>query len=169
MNIFVGYIQANDDEASAVMQQRRLLSVGCDAVRVEAGRPSDLALKPVLSVVCEFLGAGDELVVPDLTHIGASPGPITAVVARLEARGASLRVLDPNVSTRERAGKILIDALGQLEAPPPPVKLPRGRRPTVDSGAIKALSARGFGPTQIARRLGVSRMTVWRKLAEQQP
>ena len=35
----------------------------------------------------------------------------------------------------------------------------------VDAGTVRALSAHGFGPTQIARRLGVSRMTVWRKLA----
>ena len=35
----------------------------------------------------------------------------------------------------------------------------------VDVGTVRALSAHGFGPSQIARKLGVSRMTVWRKLA----
>jgi len=169
VRIAVGYIRANGNDDSLALQQRQLLSVGCDTVRVESDRPPDLMFKPVLSLVCEFLGAGDELVVPDFTHLGPTPRSITSVVARLEARGASLRVLDPDVSTRDRAGRILIDALGQLEAAPAPKpdKTPRGRRPTVDAVAIRALSARGLGPTQIARRLGVSRMTVWRKLAEE--
>jgi DNA invertase Pin-like site-specific DNA recombinase len=169
VNIAIGYIQANGDEDSLALQQRQLLSVGCDTVRIEQSQPADLALKPVLGLVCEFLGDGDELVVPDLTHLGPTPGSIISIVTRLEARGASLRVRDPDVSTLDRAGRILIDALSQLEAAPAPKpeKAPRGRRPTVDAVAIRALSARGLGPTQIARRLGVSRMTVWRKLAEE--
>jgi DNA invertase Pin-like site-specific DNA recombinase len=166
MNIAVGYIQASGDDGSLAKQQHRLMSVGCDTVRVEQSQASDQTLKPVLSLVCEFLDVGDELVVPDLTHLGPSPGPITSFVARVEARGASLRVLDAGASTRNGSGRALIDVLSRIEAAAEPSKALHARR-TVDARTVWALSARGLGPSQIAKRLGVSRMTVWRKLAEE--
>jgi transcriptional regulator of acetoin/glycerol metabolism len=39
----------------------------------------------------------------------------------------------------------------------------RHRRPAANQ-EIRALQRAGVGPVEIARRLGVSRMTVWRKL-----
>jgi DNA invertase Pin-like site-specific DNA recombinase len=41
----------------------------------------------------------------------------------------------------------------------------RARRPAA-AQEIRDLQQAGIGPVEIARRLGVSRMTVWRKLKE---
>jgi DNA-binding CsgD family transcriptional regulator len=43
-----------------------------------------------------------------------------------------------------------------------PAPAPRRHRPAADE--ILELQRAGVGPVEIARRLGVSRMTVWRKL-----
>ena len=40
----------------------------------------------------------------------------------------------------------------------------RGRRKSVDEAAIRALIATGIGPTAVAFKAGVSRMTVYRVL-----
>jgi transcriptional regulator of acetoin/glycerol metabolism len=40
----------------------------------------------------------------------------------------------------------------------------RKRKGQLAADEVRALQAAGVGPVEIARRLGVSRMTVWRKL-----
>jgi DNA invertase Pin-like site-specific DNA recombinase len=162
MNIVVGYVQSNGEEAREAAEVRALLAEGCQTVRVEAARPADKLFKPVLDAVCLFLGPGDQLVAPDITHLGVAPSSAEAMLVRLEARGVRLRVLDladPEESLR----------LSQLRATPwdGPAAATRQSIRRIDPGAVRALSARGFGPSQIARKLGVSRMTVWRKLAAQ--
>ncbi len=160
MNIVVGYVQSNGDIARQAGDVRALMAVGCQTVRIEGAAAPDRVFKPVLDAVCDFLGPGDHLLVPDVTHLGTSPSSAEAFLNRLEARGARLRLLDPEALDEDlrpmptvqaiRSGTLQVQAVGA-----------RG----VDAVAVRALSDHGFGPSQIARKLGVSRMTVWRKLA----
>lgn len=62
---------------------------------------------------------------------------------------------------RGRALRAALGAVAELE--PPWTSRRRKGAPAED---IRALQAAGVGPVEIARRLGVSRMTVWRKLKE---
>ena len=160
MNIVVGYIQCDGDLARRAVRVRALAALGCQTVRVEASAAPDRAFKPVLESVCGFLGEGDELVAPDITHLGSSPRAADAFLFRLGARGARLRLLELSAAGADCApgGRL---PLGSGEAP---ALLPATGR-VVDPGTVRALSDHGFGPSQIARKLGVSRMTVWRKLA----
>jgi DNA invertase Pin-like site-specific DNA recombinase len=153
MNIVVGYVQSSGDLSRQADQVRALQSLGCQAVRVEAAEPPARLLKPVLEAVCDFLGPGDELVALDVTHLGSSPRAADAFLGRLLARGARVRLLDPGLADLELPAPVRAE---------PPAAVLSGR---IDAGTVRALSAHGFGPTQIARKLGVSRMTVWRKLA----
>ncbi len=157
MNIVVGYLQSNGDEAHVAAEVRALLAMGCQTVRTEAAEAPDKVFKPVLNAVCDFLGPGDQLVVPDITHLGSSPSSAEALLDGLEQRGARVRLLAWDDDLRFSSPR----AAPWQEAPT--VLSARGRG--VDPGAVRALSAHGLGPSQIARELGVSRMTVWRKLA----
>jgi DNA invertase Pin-like site-specific DNA recombinase len=159
MNIVVGYVQSGGDAGGQDGEVRALLALGCQTVRIEAADAPDRMFKPVLDAVCGFLGPGDQLMAPDITHLGSSPSSAEALVDRLQSRGARVRLLEPAepeeaVRSNPRTNP-WDDAPAALTA--------RGRG--VDPGAVLALSAHGFGPSQIARKLGVSRMTVWRKLA----
>lgn len=40
----------------------------------------------------------------------------------------------------------------------------KGRRPSVDPAKVRALHGEGLRPSEIARRLGIARTTVWRAL-----
>jgi DNA invertase Pin-like site-specific DNA recombinase len=97
-----------------------------------------------------------------IDHLAASSRRLLDVVDRLEARGASLHVLEPELSTDGPAGAALravLEAMARVE--PPAMR----RRPSAAAvQEICALQRAGVGPVEIARRLGVSRMTVWRKL-----
>ena len=41
----------------------------------------------------------------------------------------------------------------------------KGRPPSIDAAKVAALKAEGLGPTEIAKRLGVGRASVYRLLA----
>ena len=157
MNIVVGYVQSNGDEVREAGAIRTLLAMGCQTVRIEAAHGPDKVFKPVLNAVCDFLGPGDQLMVPDVAHLGSSPSSAEALLDRLERRGARVRLIEPDEDIRYSSRRIT----PWQEAPAALTARGRG----IDPGAVRALSAHGFGPSQIARQLGVSRMTVWRKLA----
>ena len=137
----IGYVRPTDDGIGADVAA--LKSLGCHVVRVE---DSD---------------AGDQLAVRSLDALAGSSRGLLEVIDRLETRGASLYVLECEISSQGVSGKALratLEAVARLEPAPP------ARRRGADDRDIRTPSRAGVGPVEIARRLGVSRMTVWRKL-----
>ena len=117
----------------------------------------------VLSTILGFIGEGDQLVVTRLEHLAQSTRGVLEVIDRLDARGASLFVVEPDLSSVGESGRALRAAL-EVVAAVEPAWVARRRRGAPAPEEIKALQVAGVGPVEIARRLGVSRMTVWRKL-----
>jgi DNA invertase Pin-like site-specific DNA recombinase len=153
----IGYVRPS--EADGAETSALLRAHGCQVIRTEEGA-SDAPL--VLASILEFIGQGDELVAPNLQHLGRSTRAILELIARLEQRGASLITLDPPLSSAGQGGQQLravLEAVAVLE----PIESPR-RRTRAPAHEIRALQRAGMGPVEIARKLGVSRMTVWRKL-----
>ena len=153
----IGYVRLRD--AFAAEDTATLKAQGCQVVRAEEPGADGQTLASIL----EFIGPGDELVVTRLDRLAGSGRSILEALDRLEARGACLRVLEPELSSQGVTGRALravLEAVARLE----PVALGRRRRPAAAVHEIHALQRAGVGPVEIARRLGVSRMTVWRKL-----
>ncbi len=171
VHIVIGYLQLHPGVEDASEQVAHMRALGADVVRVEDEVGGAGLLKPMLRAICDFIGPGDELITPDFRHLGESAGAVLEVARRLKARGAHLRLLEPDASTAEASGQALIRALEQLSPGSPVRPAERGRKPSrkIDPREVQALRAHGFGPSQIAQKLGVSRMTVWRKLAAQEP
>jgi DNA invertase Pin-like site-specific DNA recombinase len=165
----IGYVRLHDDHLGAdpAAETAALKALGCHVVRAEEP-PSpggdDLA---VLRSILEFIGAGDELVVGRLEHLGASGRAMLEALQALERRGASLQIVEPDLSSTGPGGSALRAALEAVAAAEP-LGAARSRRPAVAQD-IRALQRAGIGPVEIARRLGVSRMTVWRKLKAAEP
>jgi DNA invertase Pin-like site-specific DNA recombinase len=152
----IGYVRLHDVEAGD--DTAALKMIGCHVVRAE----EPLGETHVLDSILDFIAAGDQLVVSRIEHIASSSRRLLDVLDRLEARGASLFVMEPEMSTQGPAGPALravLQAMARVE--PSPV---RRRRSATAAQEIRDLQRAGVGPVEIARRLGVSRMTVWRKL-----
>jgi DNA invertase Pin-like site-specific DNA recombinase len=153
----IGYVrpgEADGTDPAAVLRAH-----DCQVIRTEDGA-SDTST--VLASILEFIGKGDELVAPNLQHLGRSTRGILELIARLEQRGASLVTIDPPLSSAGPGGRQLravLEAVAALE----PAETSR-RRTRAPAHEIRALQRAGMGPVEIARKLGVSRMTVWRKL-----
>jgi DNA invertase Pin-like site-specific DNA recombinase len=156
----IGYVRLRDE--GSTQETAALKAMGCHVVRAEEPGPSGAEDTAVLDSILDFIGAGDELVVTRLGQLGASCRGVLEVLRRLELRGATLFVLEQDLSTAgngARALRAALEAVAELEPP----GLNRRRRPA-EADEILALQRAGVGPVEIARRLGVSRMTVWRKL-----
>lgn len=159
----IGYVGLQDpDRGDPTTETAALKALGCHVVRAEepaAPGDDDFA---VLHSILDFIGDGDELVVGRLGHLGASGRAMLAALQHLERHGASLLVLEPELSSRGPGGVALRAAL-EAVAGAEPTGPGRHRRLAANQD-IRALQRAGIGPVEIARRLGVSRMTVWRKL-----
>lgn len=157
----IGYVRLRDERSGE--DTTRLKAAGCHVVRAE--EPCDLMgdESEVLASILEFIGEGDQLVVTRLEHLGGSSRSALDALDRLESRGASLHVLEPEITSIGLGGRALRAAL-QAVLSLEPSWGGRRRRGQPATDEIRALQAAGVGPVEIARRLGVSRMTVWRKL-----
>jgi DNA invertase Pin-like site-specific DNA recombinase len=157
----IGYVRLRDQGSAD--DTATLKALGCHVVRAEEpAAPLTLDDEAgVLYSILDFIGPGDQLVVTRLDHLGPSCRYALEVLDRLEQRGASLCIADPALTSDGVGGRALraaLEAVASLE----PALLARRRRP--DAREILELQRAGVGPVEIARRLGVSRMTVWRKL-----
>ncbi|WP_293907893.1 recombinase family protein [Phenylobacterium sp.] len=159
----IGYLRLRDltrlEDCGTHEDTAALKAAGCQVVRAEEpGAPGQ-----ALASIFDFIGAGDELVVTRLDRLAASGRDLLDALDRLEARGANLVVLRPELSSAGPGGVALRAALEAVTDLEPAAR--RRRRPAVAAAhEIFALQQAGVGPVEIARRLGVSRMTVWRKL-----
>lgn len=155
----IGYVRLRDEDSA--VETTTLKALGCHVVRAEEPRASGGDESAVLLSILDFVGSGDQLVVTRLDNLGSSARAILEVLERLQQRGAVLIVAEPDITSEGVGGRALraaLEAVAALE----PQSAPRRRRPAADE--ILELQRAGVGPVEIARRLGVSRMTVWRKL-----
>ncbi|WP_411288391.1 recombinase family protein [Phenylobacterium sp.] len=157
----IGYIRLRDEGSAE--DAASLKAMGCHVVRAEEPPGPEADDSGVLFSILDFIGSGDQLVVGRLDHLAHSSRSVLDVMDRLEARGASLYVVDPELCSEGDGGRTLravLEAVSTLE----PAADARRRRTAAAPQQIRALQRAGVGPVEIARRLGVSRMTVWRKL-----
>lgn len=156
----IGYVRLRDQDST--VETAKLKALGCHVVRAEEPHVAEGEESAVLLSILDFVGSGDQLVVTRLNNLGASARAILDVIERLQQRGAVLVVAEPELTSEGAGGRALRAALEAVASVEPPPAAPRRRRPAADE--ILELQRAGVGPVEIARRLGVSRMTVWRKL-----
>lgn len=130
----------------------------------------------------QFLQAGDELVVLRLDRLGRSTRDVLNLVHELDEKGASLRVLEPEVSTAGSMGRMVITILGMVadmelkfikdrqRAGIDAAKaggIYRGKKKSVDDAEIRRRINAGVSKAAVNRDLNISRMTVYRALENQ--
>ena len=158
----IGYVRLQD--AGSAEDTAHLMENGCQVVRAEEPRHILDDPSETLDSILDFISEHDQLVVVRLQHLGATASRVLDVLDRLEAQGASLLILKPVLSSLGLEGQALRVALEAVSALDPAAFRRRPRSQPAATADIRALQASGMGPVEIAKRLGVSRMTVWRKL-----
>tara|TARA_R110002049_G_scaffold83873_6_gene213432 strand:- start:1483 stop:2055 length:573 start_codon:yes stop_codon:yes gene_type:complete len=175
----IGYARVSSTSQDLEIQKAKLKAAGCEIVRAETGSGASRDGRMELATILEFLRAGDELVVHRLDRLGRSTRDVLNLVHELDAKGASLRVIEPEVTTAGDMGRMVITVLGMVadmelkfirDRQRAGIKAARsrgvykGRQKRVNNEEIRRLALQGVSKAQIARDLGVSRMTVYRAL-----
>ncbi|UIN34878.1 recombinase family protein [Methylobacterium oryzae] len=174
-----GYARVSSSSQSLAIQQEALEASGCDVIRSEKVTGTKLEGRSELETIIQFARAGDSITVTRIDRLARSVADLAAILARLEAKGVSLRVLEQPVDTSTAAGRCFLQMLSvfaefetairrerQLEgiAKAKVEGVYKGRKATIDAERIKALAAQGMGATAIAKELKVGRASVYRLL-----
>jgi DNA invertase Pin-like site-specific DNA recombinase len=179
----IGYARTStvEQEARFEAQQRELTAAGC--AKVFAEQISSVAQRGQLEAALEFVREGDVLAVTKLDRLARSMRDLLDIVARIEGKGATLRILAMNLDTGSATGKLMLNVLGSVAEFERSMMLERqregiakakaegkyaGRQPTAKrkTDDVVALHREGVGATDIAERLKIGRSSVYRVLRE---
>jgi DNA invertase Pin-like site-specific DNA recombinase len=144
---------------------------------------SSVAQREQLEAAIEYLRDGDSLVVTKLDRLARSMRDLLGIVDRIEAKGAGLRILNMNLDTSTATGRLMLNVIGSVAEFERDMMLERqregiakakaqgkyrGRAATAKAkaGEVEAMLAAGDSPTQVAKKLGIGRSSVYRAMAE---
>jgi len=173
-----------DQIAGMEAQVRHLTSVGCEKLFSE--QVSSVAERQQLNAALDYVREGDVLVVTRLDRLARSTADLLRILGALEAKGVGLRIIDfggAEMDTQSPTGRLMLTMFGALAQFERELMLARqregierakrlgryrGRVPTARAKLpeMKRLSEEGLRPPEIATRVGVSRASVYRLLAE---
>jgi DNA invertase Pin-like site-specific DNA recombinase len=102
----IGYARVSTLDQDLDGQVARLRSEGCSLIRSEKVSGASLDGRSELATILAFLRSDDELVVTRLDRLGRDTRDVLNLVHECEARGASVTVLDPHVSTKGELGHV---------------------------------------------------------------
>lgn len=181
--MLIGYARTStlDQKAGLEAQTRDLAEAGCSRIFQEEVSSVDLARREKLSEALSHARHGDTLVVTKLDRLARSVAHLMDLTAQLESRGVALRILSMGIDTATPTGKLMLTILGGVAEFEREIMLERqregiakakaagkykGRKPTARAKAEQILSLRkeGIGGTEIAKRLGIGRASVYRVL-----
>jgi DNA invertase Pin-like site-specific DNA recombinase len=172
-----GYARVSTTDQDLGLQRAALKAAGCEVIRAEKARGTKRDGRTELQTLMDFMRRGDVLVVTRIDRLARSIRDLQNIVHQLRDNGVTLKATEQPIDTSTAAGKAFLDMLSvfaefethlrrerQLEgiAAAKARGIYEGRKPTLDAAVIKQLSLRGTGPTEIARKLGISRSSVYR-------
>lgn len=176
--MIVGYARTSTVEqvAGFEAQGRDLKEAG--AMKLFSEQVSSVATRPQLEAAIDFVREGDMLMVTKLDRLARSVANLMDIVARLQAKGVALRILNLGLDTATPTGKLMLTVMGGVAEFERAMMLERqregiakakgegrykGRKPTVRVRAeeARALKAEGRSMRQIADALGISLGSVY--------
>ena len=138
--------------------------------------------RPVLEKAIEYAREGDTFVCTRLDRIARSTADLLNIVEQLQDKGVQFNLLQMDLDTSTATGKLVLTTLGAIATFERELMLERqaegiarakkegkyrGRKPTAmaKKPEVLTLKEEGWTPTQIAKKLDVSRSSVYRALA----
>lgn len=174
-----GYARVSTGDQDLAVQQAALKAAGCAVVFAEKASGSTTDARPELDRLLAILDSGDTFVVTRLDRLARSTTDLLRIAADLKVRGVHFKATEQSIDTTTPEGVLfytLLAAFGQFElairaarqkegiAAAMTKGVYKGRPPTIDASAVAKLKASGSNVTEIAKKLKISRMSVYRAL-----
>jgi DNA invertase Pin-like site-specific DNA recombinase len=180
----IGYVRTStvDQGAGFEAQIRDLQAAGAQKLFQE--QVSSVGTRPQLAACLDYIREGDTLIVTRLDRLARSTAHLLQITETIQGKSAALRILDLNLDTASATGRLMLTMIGAIAQFEREMMLERqregiakakaagryrGRAPTARRklAEIQTLKAEGVGASEIARRLGIGRASVYRLLGEQ--
>ncbi|WP_173976935.1 recombinase family protein [Magnetospirillum sp. LM-5] len=175
----IGYARVSTNDQDTSIQVAALRAAGCEIVREEKASGTSTSGRTELATVLDFLREGDVLVVTRIDRLARSIADLQTIVRTIKQKRAALQATEQPIDTATAAGKAFLDMLGvfaefetnlrrerQMEgiAKAKAEGVYRGRKPCIDAAEVRKMQSQGMGATEIAKRLGIGRASVYRVL-----
>ncbi len=178
MTVFA-YCRVSTVEQSSMLQEEATLKAYPEAVvRHEKKSGTSKAGRDILNSLLNGLETGDRLVVWKLDRLARNMGDLLAIVDIIERKGSSLEILDQRIDTSTAAGRAFLQMLGVFAEFETNIRRERqaagiakakrerpeaysGRKPSISAEEIKTLLVAGMKPDEVAKKLGISRSSVY--------
>ena len=175
-----GYARVSTADQDLTIQEEALKASGCEMIRSEKVSGTSTDGRDELNTLLEFVREGDELVVTRVDRLARSVFDLQKIVRDLKTKGVALRATEQPIDTSTPEGKCFLDMLGvfaefetslrkerQMEgiAKAKAAGKFKGRPVSIDKNRILELKASGLSATQIAKEMGISRVSVYRGLS----
>lgn len=178
MNVGYGRVSSTDQDLS--IQLEILESEKCERIFSERISGTSTAGREQLRECLAFMRPGDVLLVTRLDRLARSMVDLTRILTDLAARGIGFRcVQQAAVDTTHAQGRLMLNILGSFAEFENDLRKERqkegiakakaagvykgGRPKQITREMIEAQFAKGFGPARIAKELGCSPATVYRR------
>jgi DNA invertase Pin-like site-specific DNA recombinase len=188
-NTRIGYARVSTEDQNLDLQRDALTKAGCSPIYEEKisgkGTGGD---RPEWTQCLKALRPGDTLVVWRLDRLGRSLSDLVGIVAALETREVGFLSLTENIETGNAAGKLIFHVFASLaefernlirERTRAGLDAARargrfgGRKPKLDAKQTREIRALLRDPqvkvTDVARRYGVSRTTIYKSVGIVEP
>ena len=178
-----GYARVSTTDQDLTIQEEALTAAGCKTIRSEKVSGTSREGRQELATLLEFIRAGDTLVVTRFDRLARSLDDLQGIVKILRDKGAHLRATEQQVDTSTPAGTAFLQMLGVFAEFETNIRRERqmegiakakakgvytGRKPSIDAAEVRRLrDQEGMGATEIARKLGIARTSVYRVLQQQ--
>ncbi len=174
-----GYARASSEDQDCAIQEAALRAAGCTIIRSEKKSGTTMDGRTELATLLDFIRGGDTLMVTRIDRLARSVADLEKIASTLKQTGAFLRATEQPVDTSTAAGTAFFQMLGvfaqfetalrrerQMEgiAKAKAAGIYKGRKPTVDAAAVRSLRDQGLGGSEIAKKLGIGRASVYRAL-----
>lgn len=178
----IGYARVSTNEQHAELQLAALHEAGCERIFTDYGVSGASASRPELEAMLNHLRDGDTVVIWKFDRLGRNTRNMLELIEKIESKGCNFESLTEKIDTSGPMGKALLTimaAFSQLERDQLRERTMaglaearknnrHGGRPRKaddeDIADAKKWKAEGTRVLKIAKRLGVSRATVYRYL-----
>lgn len=183
--MLIAYARTSTIEQAAGLEAQLAALTTASCAKVFREQTSAIGPRLQLEAALDFVRQGDTLIVTKLDRLARSVADLLAIIARLDTKGVSLRILDfggSAIDTKGPTGKLLLTLVGAIGEFERELMLERqrhgiaaakaqgkykGRAPTARNKAPEIVKRRAAGdtPKAIAEALKISRASVFRVLA----
>ncbi|SEO48636.1 Site-specific DNA recombinase [Nitrosospira multiformis] len=180
--MFIGYARVSTTDQNPALQLEALKSAGCERIFTDEGISGGAIKRPALDKALAALKSGDVLIVWKLDRLGRSLSHLIQITKQLGERDIGFRSLSESIDTTSASGRLLFHIIGALAEFERALITERtragmasakrrgakvGRKPKLSPDQIdhiKKLIDAGESPRNVAKSMGISTATLYRKI-----